>query len=138
VDEELDRAPGTLVRTPDRLHGPPARPLERALGRDDGCAQLDCLDRRRGQPELEHRLHKRDQLRLRTDLEWLELRSRVGDREVGEVDRDHVHGLGGERPVEVAEVDALEIDDASVVSQRAEQLAVAGVDGVDARGSRCE
>ena len=94
--------------------------------------------RRRRQRELEHRLDESDQIGVLGDSQALELRHRVCDGEVGQVDRDHVHGLRHSLRVEVAEVDALQVDDAWVLPEGAEQLAEAGVDRVHTRSAGLE
>jgi hypothetical protein len=82
--------------------------------------------------ELELRLDERDQLGVRRDLDALELRNGRCEREVGDVDRHDLDGLRDERAIESAQIRRLQVDDACVLPQRAEQLAVPCVDGVDA------
>ena len=137
-DEELDRASGAAL---GRLRGRDDVPACRLDPRDRVRERLReqlPLARRRGKPQLEHRLHERDQLGLSGDRHALELGHGADEREVRDVDRDDLDGLGEERRVELAEVRPLEVDDARVLPERPEELSVAGVDGVDATRSGVE
>jgi hypothetical protein len=66
------------------------------------------------------------------------LRHGASDREVREVDRRHLNRLRHLGTCQLAEVDSLEVDDAAIPAERPDQLAVAGVHGVDAPGSFVE
>lgn len=87
--------------------------------------QLDDL-------ELELWLDERDELGVGSEREGLELWHRDCERRVRDVDRDELDEIRDELARQRAEVGRLEVCDARILAQRAEQLAVAGVDRVDA------
>ncbi len=83
-------------------------------------------------PELEHRLDQRDEVRIRSDVEATELRHGERQREVRQIQRDEVERLRHHVDREVCDVRPLQHDDALVLPERASQLPVSDVDGVDA------
>src|SRR5438132_3700063 len=138
VEEELDGAAGAADRREHRPADEPAgRPGARGRALERG-AELVRPARRTGERELELRLHQRDQVRMCVEVDPVELRKRVGEREVGEVDGDEVDRLRHEPARQLAEVRALEVHDARIGAQRAEELAVTRVDGVHAGRSPLE
>ena len=82
--------------------------------------------------KLEHRLDEPYEISVSGDTDPFELGDRFAEREVRDVDGHEVDSVGHERLVEVADVRRLEIDHTSVLPQRTEQLAVTGVNCVDA------
>ena len=98
-------------------------------------AEQKWVVRRTRPAQLELRLDERDRLRVRGKLNLLELRYGLDEREVGDVDRDDVDRFGDHCERQVAEVRALEVHHSRIATERTEQLAVSGVDGVDTEGS---
>ena len=96
----------------------------------DRCTEQRLVVGRRGEAELELRLDEPNCVCVRGELHGLELRDRVGEGQVRQVERDDLDRVGNRLDVQLGEVDALEVDDARVLAQRAEQLPVSGVDRV--------
>ena len=116
MDEELDCASAATLR---RLHRPddtPARRLDAAARSADGGGERLVVHRRACEPQLEHRLHERDEVRFGRELDSAELRHGGRERDVRDVDRHDVDGLAHETAVEVGEVRPLEDDDAPVLA----------------------
>ena len=98
----------------------------------DGCAEQRFVVGRRGKAELELRLHERNCVHVRGQSQRLELRGRVRESQIRQVERDDLDRVGNRLDVQLGEVDALEIDYARVLPKRAEQLPVPCVDRVHA------
>jgi hypothetical protein len=94
--------------------------------------------RRPREPELEHRLDEREQVCAGRQLHAVELWNGASEREVGDVDGHDPDRLGNEAAVEVRDIRRLQVDDSLVLTERAEQLSVTCVDGVDAAGAGSE
>jgi hypothetical protein len=98
----------------------------------DGCAEQRFVVGRRGEAELELGLHECNRVCVRGELHCVELRDRVREAQVRQVDGDDIDRIRNDLAVQLGEIDALEVDDAGGLAQRAEQLPVPGVDGVHA------
>ena len=96
----------------------------------DGCAEQRFVVGRRGQAELELGLHEGDRVRVGGESQRLELRDRVRQGQVRQVQRDDLDRIRDDLDVQLGEIDALEVDHARVLAKRAEQLPVPGVDRV--------
>jgi hypothetical protein len=113
-------------------------PLERVPGPRDRVGQGRSVLRRPGEPELELWLDERNGRGIGRELDRAELRDGVRDRQVREVDRHDVDRVRHELARELAEVRPLEVDDPLVEAQRAEQLPVPRIDGIDTLRARVE
>jgi hypothetical protein len=116
----------------------PAVGVEAAGGVPNGLSMPTLVARERRQPELVHRLDERDQIGRRIDPDRHELKNRRGDGEVRQIHGDDLDRLRDVRGRQLSEVGPLEADDPAVLSQRAAQLTVSGVDRVDAARSSVE
>ena len=89
--------------------------------------------------DLELRLDERDDRLARRRAQQLgDARQDERQRDERDVDDREVARLGDEREIDVADVLALEHDDARVLAERPRELAVADVDRVDPRGAAAE
>jgi hypothetical protein len=132
VHEELSGASAARDRSFDHSSDGPTGASESLARTLDGCAELRIVFGRRGQAELELGLYQRNCVCVRRESQRLELRDRVRDGEVGQIEGDDVDRVRHGLDVQLGEVDALEVDHAQVLAQRAEQLPVPGVDRVHA------
>jgi hypothetical protein len=98
----------------------------------DGCAKQGFVFRRRGKAELELGLYERNCVGICGALQRLELRDRVREGQVRQVERDDLDRVRNDLDVQLGEIDALEVDHARVLAQLAEQLPVPGVNRVHA------
>jgi hypothetical protein len=98
----------------------------------DGRAEERFVVGRRGEAELELRLHERNCVHVRGQSQRLELRGRVREGQIRQVERDDLDRVGNRLDVQLGEIDALEVDDARILAKRAEQLPVPGVHRVHA------
>jgi len=92
----------------------------------DGCAEQRFVVGRRGKAELKLRLHERNCVHVRSQSQ------------IRQVERDDLDRVGNRLDGQLGEVDALEIDYACVLANRAEQLPVPRVDRVHALCSRVQ
>jgi hypothetical protein len=104
----------------------------------NGGGESRVVGRGLGQAQLVGRFDQSDQVRLGLGDEAVELRDCAGDREIGQVDGDQPDPVRDPGGVQVGEVGALEVDDASVEAQGASQLPVPHVHGIDAGRSGVE
>jgi hypothetical protein len=85
--------------------------------------------------ELERRLHERNQVGVRGDVQTLELGNRVGESQIAQVDRDQPDCFRHDDVVEVSKIEPFEIDHPFVEAEPADQLSDTDVDRVDATGA---
>jgi hypothetical protein len=96
------------------------------------------LVRWRCEPELVLGLDQGDEVGITRTRHGLELRRGAGHRQVRQVHRHDLDEVGHHVRPEDAEIRALQRDDARILAQRAQQLAVPCIDGIDARGPGLE
>ena len=81
--------------------------------------------------ELERRLDQRDEPCRRGEQPRVDLGDRVGDRQVGQVHRDQVHGLADQVRAQPGQVGVFQVVHPRVSAQPPAELADTGIDGVD-------
>lgn len=132
MEEELPRASAAQDRRLDHRDDRPAGASEPVASVLDGCVEQRLVVRRCSKAELELGLYEGHRVCVRGESHRLELRDRVREGQARQVERDDVDRVGNRLDVQLGEVDALEVDDARLLAQRAEQLPVPGVDRVHA------
>src|SRR2546430_6678631 len=103
-----------------------------------GAIEIAPPRRPAGETELELRLHECDRISPLRDRNSVQLRHCLAQGQIRHVDRHDVDLVRNERPVELPEVRRLQVDYASILTQRAEQLPGARVARVHAASTREE
>ena len=132
MEEELPRASAAQDRRLDHRGDRPIGASEPIASVLDGRAQQGFVVRRRCKAEIELGLYERHRVCVLGELHCLQLRDRVREGQVRQVERDDLDGVGNRLDVQLGEVDPLEVDDARLLAKRPEQLPVPGVDRVHA------
>ena len=101
-----------------------------------GAIEIAPTRRQAGETELELRLHECDRIGPLRDRNSVQLRHCLAQGKIRQVDRHDVDLVRNQGQVELPEVRRLQVDDAGILTQRPEQLPVAGVDGVHAASTR--